>query len=66
MKLNDNCESLLLSAMYSCSDGELLLPTARCNGYVECSDAADEQNCCELCTTSQSVPTAVSKIRSDS
>jgi len=36
------------SAMYKCSDGTPLTPARRCNGLVECSDAADEQNCSQL------------------
>jgi len=35
-------------AKYRCSDGTALSPSARCNGRVECSDAADESNCSEL------------------
>jgi len=34
-----------VKALYTCSDGAVLTSSARCNGYVECSDAADENAC---------------------
>ena len=51
--LSAECKSVvvLLTAMYTCSDGAVLRATARCNGNVECSDGADENNCSELSTS---------------
>jgi len=39
---------LSVTAEYTCSDGAVVPLSSRCNGYVQCSDAADEHNCCEL------------------
>ena len=33
---------------FRCNNGRCILLSERCNGFTECSDGEDEQNCCEF------------------